>query len=339
MARNFPGATRGADIALVSDLPPAAGMSSSSALMVGVFLVLAEVNRLAARDEYWHNIGSPSTWPAIWAPSRTGRRSARWRATEAWAPSAAARTTPPSSAPCPSHISQYAYAPIEFEKMIPVPPGYVFAVGASGVAAEKTGAARAKYNSVAGLSAALVDLWRQRTGRDDANLAAALDSSPDAASRLMAMLESPAGLSGDIAGSNQAGTAAACSAYAPGVAAGGLGISPAVLPSGGRPAAERTGDGSARRALLARRAALHAQSGEIVPQASEALAAGELEPFGRLVDRSQHAAEKLLGNQTPETVFLAASARRLGAVAASSFGAGFGGSVWARSKRPRPKIS
>ncbi len=47
------------------------------------------------------------------------------------------------------------------------------------------------------------------------------------------------------------------------------------------------------------------------------------------MDRSQQAAEKLLGNQVPETIFLAASARRLGAAAASAFGAGFGGSVWA----------
>jgi galactokinase len=36
-----------------------------------------------------------------------------------------------------------------------------------------------------------------------------------------------------------------------------------------------------------------------------------------------------LGNQVPETVALARSARRLGAAAASAFGAGFGGAVWA----------
>jgi galactokinase len=47
------------------------------------------------------------------------------------------------------------------------------------------------------------------------------------------------------------------------------------------------------------------------------------------VDRSQRAAEQLLGNQVPETCFLAAAARQLGAAAASAFGAGFGGSVWA----------
>ena len=50
---------------------------------------------------------------------------------------------------------------------------------------------------------------------------------------------------------------------------------------------------------------------------------------GTLVDRSQQAAEDLLGNQVPETVALARLARELGAHAASSFGAGFGGSVWA----------
>lgn len=54
---------------------------------------------------------------------------------------------------------------------------------------------------------------------------------------------------------------------------------------------------------------------------------------GELAARSQDEASTLLGNQVPETVALAASARRLGAFAASSFGAGFGGSVWALVER------
>jgi galactokinase len=56
---------------------------------------------------------------------------------------------------------------------------------------------------------------------------------------------------------------------------------------------------------------------------------GDLEAFGRWVDRSQDATENLLGNQVPETVYLARAAREQGAAAASAFGAGFGGSVWA----------
>ena len=82
-------------------------------------------------------------------------------------------------------------------------------------------------------------------------------------------------------------------------------------------------------ALLARLEHFMLESGEIIPAAGDALDRGDLRAFGRLVDDSQHAAEQLLGNQTPETTFLAASARRLGAAAASAFGGGFGGSVWA----------
>jgi galactokinase len=66
-----------------------------------------------------------------------------------------------------------------------------------------------------------------------------------------------------------------------------------------------------------------------VPGAADALRDGDLGRFGALVDRSQQAVEEWLGNQVPETVSLARDARRLGAVAASAFGAGFGGSVWA----------
>jgi galactokinase len=44
---------------------------------------------------------------------------------------------------------------------------------------------------------------------------------------------------------------------------------------------------------------------------------------------SQRDAESLLGNQVPETVALPGLARECGAFASRSFGAGFGGSVWA----------
>jgi galactokinase len=67
----------------------------------------------------------------------------------------------------------------------------------------------------------------------------------------------------------------------------------------------------------------------LVPEATAALAACDFARFGALVDESQRAAERWLDNQIPETVTLARDARRLGADAASAFGAGFGGSVWA----------
>ncbi|MCY2950503.1 MAG: galactokinase [Planctomycetota bacterium] len=81
--------------------------------------------------------------------------------------------------------------------------------------------------------------------------------------------------------------------------------------------------------LLRRFEQFHAESNEIIPAAADALLRNDIPSLSPLVDRSQHLAQTLLSNQTPETIHLARSARRLGSPAASAFGAGFGGSVWA----------
>jgi galactokinase len=77
------------------------------------------------------------------------------------------------------------------------------------------------------------------------------------------------------------------------------------------------------------------ESERIIPGAAEALERDELGRVAELVSRSQSLAERLLGNQVSETIELATSARQLGAAAASAFGAGFGGSVWALIQRKR----
>jgi galactokinase len=82
-------------------------------------------------------------------------------------------------------------------------------------------------------------------------------------------------------------------------------------------------------ALAARLTAFVTESEVAVPRAVEALAAGDLEAFGRAADLSHRNADEALGNQIPETNRLQELARGLGAVAAAGFGAGFGGSVWA----------
>jgi galactokinase len=71
------------------------------------------------------------------------------------------------------------------------------------------------------------------------------------------------------------------------------------------------------------------ESERLVPAAAQAFARRDAAALSGIVDRSQEGAERLLGNQVPETITLARSARNLGAFAASAFGGGFGGSVWA----------
>jgi galactokinase len=81
-------------------------------------------------------------------------------------------------------------------------------------------------------------------------------------------------------------------------------------------------------ALDRRLAHFVAEDARVLP-ALAAFHAGDCDQLGALSSASQADAESLLGNQVAETSTLAALAREACAFAASSFGAGFGGSVWA----------
>jgi galactokinase len=67
----------------------------------------------------------------------------------------------------------------------------------------------------------------------------------------------------------------------------------------------------------------------IVPGVGDALRDRDWRSLGRLVERSHALATTALRNQVPETGLLVRSASERGAIAASAFGAGFGGAVWA----------
>jgi len=71
------------------------------------------------------------------------------------------------------------------------------------------------------------------------------------------------------------------------------------------------------------------ESEQLVPDVVRYLRSSNITALGAAVDRSQALAETVLSNQVQETVDLVRRARSTGAIAASSFGAGFGGSVWA----------
>jgi galactokinase len=281
VARNFPGPLRGADAAFKSDLPPAAGMSSSSALITGMFKVLSQVNRLTEREEYRANITSDEALAAYLATIENGRSFASLAGDRGVGTFGGSEDHTAICCCRPGTLHEYAFCPVRFQQAIPLPAGYVFALGASGVLAEKTGEAMAKYNRASRLVGALLELWQADTGRRDRCLADAVHGAHDAADRLRRVAT-------------------------------------------GRPHAD-----FAAAALLGRLEQFLDENERIIPAAARALAQGAMDAFGDLVDQSQHGAEEFLENQVPQTIGLARSARQCGAVAASAFGAGFGGSVWA----------
>lgn len=275
LGQNFPEMTRGVDVMLESDLPSAAGMSSSSALMVAVLLALVRANRLddtptwraSVRDSaedlaaYAATIENGSTFRALAGESGVGTEGG----SEDHTAILCSR---------PSRLAQYAFCPTRHERSIAFPSGLTFAIGVSGVAARKTGQARDDYNRASRNAGRVLERWRTSTGRRDDSLAAAISSSSDAPARIRVLLE-------------------------------------------GEPE------------LLDRYDQFLEESTRLVPAAGDALERGDLEGFGRTVARSQELAETRLRNQVPETVALVRTAGDHGALAASAFGAGFGGSVWA----------
>jgi len=281
LARNFPGPLCGAQIAFASDLPPAAGMSSSSAMVVAFHLALSAVNGLSDRDEYKRNITGPEALAEYMGTIENGQDFGELAGDRGVGTFGGSEDHTAILTCRPGQLRQYSYCPVRLERALAVPAGYVFAVGASGAEATKTGEAMVDYNRASRLASTAAEVWRWATGRDDPHLAAALASGDDAAQRLREMLQ-------------QVGEG------------------------------EFTAD-----ELVGRFEHFLAESEQIIPAAGDALAAGDLAAFGAQVDRSQELADTLLGNQVPATTFLARSARSLGAVAASAFGAGYGGGVWA----------
>jgi galactokinase len=275
LSLNFPDRTRGVDLVFESDLPSAAGMSSSSALMIAVLLALVRANRLDATAAWRESILHPTEDLAAYAATIENGRSFRGLSGEGGVGTEGG-SEDHTAILCsePLRLGQYAFCPTRRERSIIFPPELVFAIGVSGVAARKTGQARDDYNRASRNAARVLERWQQTTGRNDEPLAAAVSSSSDAPDQIRRLLD---------------------------------------------------GD----QELIDRLDQFVEESTRLVPDAAGQLEAGDLHGFGRTVHRSQELAEDLLRNQVPETIALVRIAREHGAYAASAFGAGFGGSVWA----------
>jgi galactokinase len=281
VARNFAGARTGAEIAFASGLPPASGLSSSSAFMIAVFLAIAHLNDLANEPGFRSAVDTAEDLAGYLATVENGNSFGALTGDRGVGTFGGSEDHTAILCCRPGALSQYRFAPVQREREIALPAGLAFVVAVSGVVAEKTGAALAAYNRASLSAVRVLDAWREATGRTDPTLDRAVASDPDAIARMRALLD-------------------------------------------------RRVDPEFPASLLRDRfEQFYAESRDIIPAAGDALAAGDLTRFGVLVDRSQDAAERWLGNQIPETISLARRARESGAIAASAFGAGFGGSVWA----------
>jgi galactokinase len=281
--RNFPGAVRGADVVFASDLPPASGMSSSSALMVGLATVLVQLGSIETTREWQASIRGPVDAAGYYACIENGMSFAGLTGDAGVGTHGGSEDHVALICGRAGHVGAWRFAPIQHVADVAIPPDWMFVIASSGVAARKTGAARDAYNRLSFLVRALLDLWN---GSEPAqpSLYAALASTPTAADRLTFLVSTRSA------------------------------SDPASLDLGNRLTHFRNEDAR-------------------IDDAVRAFRSGDRARIGALSAASQSDAELLLQNQVPETVALARAARGLGAFGASSFGAGFGGSVWALAGR------
>lgn len=281
VARNFPGTFRGCRIAFGSSLPPAAGLSTSSAFMVGTFLVLSRIEGLPSRPVYREALTTPESLAAYLAAVENGSGFGPLSGDRGVGTQGGSEDHTAILSSRAGEVSVWSFGPVRLERRLLAPRGSIFAVASSGIAAEKTGKALELYNRASRLARAVVEVWNRAAGDAAPHIAAILSASPRRGAELREALRR-----------------------------------------------ERHPEFSSSE-LLRRLEHFEEESERIIPEAVQRLDAGDLLGFGALVDRSQGRGARLLGNQVPETERIAADARRLGAAAASAFGAGFGGSVWA----------
>ena len=279
---NFPGCDLGLNMAIASDLPRASGLSSSSALTVGVALALIERANLRERAEWKahlrsvHDLGwylgcveNGLDFPGLPGSAGVGTHGG----SEDQTAILACRT---------NHVSLYRFVPVTPLGETRMPDDWTFVVASSGVQADKAGSVKDRYNRASLGVRALHAIWNAHAAVPAQSLAGALASGPDAARRLNQWIA---------------------------------------------PTDMFTADDLRIRLRHFMRESARG------PLAAAAFAASDRRALGDLAAESQREAEDLLGNQIPQTIALAELAREFGAFAASSFGAGFGGSVWATVAR------
>lgn len=271
------GAHTGADIVFSSSLPPASGLSSSSALVIATFLPLAHINRLDAHDAWRAAIPDKVALAGYLGAVENGKAFGSFPADHGVGTHGGSEDQTAILTARAGHVSQYRFLPVRHEQTVALPEEWVFGVAMCGIHAAKGAGAQRHYNHLASEVAALLAVWNRRSIGTDTSLLALLTSRDDAPALLRGWLDA---------------------------------------------------EGTLARPLLRR---LDQFLGEcaLIPEVASRIAAGDIAGIGPLVERSQVLAEATLGNQIDETIHLVRHARAEGAAAASAFGAGFGGSVWA----------
>ena len=274
---NFGNLKVGGKLAFKSDLPRASGMSSSSALLIAIFMALRDLNGWDKTEAYTSTIKSNIDLADYLGHVENGQTYKTLAGEKGVGTFGGSQDHAAILCSKPNHVAEVSFKHTQLQASITIPDDLVFCLASSGVKASKAGGAREQYNDAARRAERVVAAWNAWKQQDVHSLAEVIRHPEFELDAFCKHLQLKA-----------------------------EGIS-----------------------LANRLLQFHAEVMQFIPDVKTALQINDLALLSKAVRRSQELAEIYLGNQVPETIYLAKSARALGAVAASAFGAGYGGSVWA----------
>ena len=185
---NFPGCELGANIAIASDLPRASGMSSSSALVVGVALALIERAGLRQRDEWQRHLRRVHDLAWYLGCVENGLNFPGLPGTEGVGTHGGSEDHTAILACQTDHVGLYRFVPVRPLGETRMPADWMFVIASSGVQADKADSVKDRYNRAADAVRALHAIWNSRAAAPARSLADALASRPDAVDQLRSQL-------------------------------------------------------------------------------------------------------------------------------------------------------
>lgn len=161
IARNFRSKKlKGVEIKFQSDLPQAAGLSSSSAFMIAVFRAISAVNELENFAEFRANIENEFELAEYLGCVENGQSYRSLIGDKGVGTFGGSQDHTAILCGKQGFLSRFSFAPVRLEKEIVLPEEFCFVIAASGIIAEKTGAAMEKYNRVSRLVSEIVANWK-----------------------------------------------------------------------------------------------------------------------------------------------------------------------------------
>ena len=140
-----------------SNLPQAAGLSSSWALMIAVFSAIAKINNLPEFEEYQQNICNKFELAEYLGCIENGQNYKNLIGEKGVGTFGGSQDHAAILCCKKNTLSRFKFSPLTLEKEIVLPDDLCFAIASSGVVAEKTGAAKAKYNRLSLLAKEIVN--------------------------------------------------------------------------------------------------------------------------------------------------------------------------------------